>query len=493
MGKHKRKYLLTGLGGIIIGLSLMMVFNSFWISSSSNDSCMSCHAHPESDASYRLSYHYNNGSGTKTDCAACHLPPKGTFRHAYTKARMGIKDMWSHLTKDAESIDWDRKSELEYAHRIVFNESCKECHITLFPEGITDEGTTAHLYYEDNEKKLDLKCISCHLDAGHYNPDYKHGSLKETFRPSGEIYESAAEVTAFENFIETVPGTAASISMIAVPGGEFTMGSPEDEPFRNTDEGPQRRIRISPFFMGEVEVTWDQFWSFYSETMSEGRTPPSVIYENNSRKDIDAVSGPTPPFGIPDQGWGMGSRPAITMTHYSAQTFCQWLSLKTGRKYRLPTEAEWEYAARGKEGNPFPWTQKESKSEDGCFFANFKPDRGNYTKDGNLITSKVGTYDAKSNGLYDMAGNVAEWTSTVYTESGVLSMGDINPNIEYNAAKEDPYAMKKKSVRGGSWKDPETFIRSAWRTYEYQNETRSYIGFRCVRTQVSNSNKKQKR
>ena len=115
MGKHKRKYLLTGLGGIIIGLSLMMVFNSFWISSSSNDSCMSCHAHPESDASYRLSYHYNNGSGTKTDCAACHLPPKGTFRHAYTKARMGIKDMWSHLTKDAESIDWDRKSELEYS------------------------------------------------------------------------------------------------------------------------------------------------------------------------------------------------------------------------------------------------------------------------------------------------------------------------------------------------------------------------------------------
>lgn len=195
--------------------------------------------------------------------------------------------------------------------------------------------------------------------------------------------------------------------------------------------------------------------------------------------------------------------PVVGVSWEQANAFCAWRTefLLKGlgkaaqyiQRYRLPTEVEWEFAARGKEGNPFPWKQEESKSEDGCFFANFKPDRGNYTQDGNLITSRVGTYSANTNGLYDMAGNVAEWTSTVYTEAGVLSMSDLNPNIEYNAAKEDPYRMKKKSVRGGSWKDPETFIRSAWRTYEYQNETRSYIGFRCVRTQVSNSNKKQRR
>lgn len=195
--------------------------------------------------------------------------------------------------------------------------------------------------------------------------------------------------------------------------------------------------------------------------------------------------------------------PVVGVSWEQANAYCAWrteyllkglgAAAKHIQRYRLPTEAEWEYAARGKEGNPFPWKNDDTKSNDGCFYANFKPDRGNYTQDGNLITSRVGTYGANSNGLYDMAGNVAEWTSTVYTEAGVLSMSDMNPTLEYRAAKEDPYGMKKKSVRGGSWKDPETFIRSAWRTYEYQNETRSYIGFRCVRTQVSSSNKKQKR
>ncbi len=195
--------------------------------------------------------------------------------------------------------------------------------------------------------------------------------------------------------------------------------------------------------------------------------------------------------------------PVVGVTWEQANAFCAWRTdyLLKGlggearfiQRYRLPTEAEWEYAARGKEGNEFPWDNIDTKSEEGCFFANFKPDKGNYTKDGNLITSKVGIYSSNTNGLYDMAGNVAEWTSTTYTEAGIEAMNDLNPQLEYKAAKEDPYQLKRKSVRGGSWKDPESYIRSAWRTWEYQNQPRSYIGFRCVRSLANSTSEKNKK
>ena len=194
--------------------------------------------------------------------------------------------------------------------------------------------------------------------------------------------------------------------------------------------------------------------------------------------------------------------PVVGVTWEQANAFCAWRTeyLLKGlgpaaryvQRYRLPTEAEWEYAARGKDQNEFPWDNEDVASGRGCFFANFKPDNGNYTKDGNLITSRVGIYTANTNGLFDMAGNVAEWTSTIYTEAGVEAMNDINPQLKYNAAIEDPYRLKKKSVRGGSWKDPESYIRSAWRSSEYQNQPRSYIGFRCVRSLANTTSDKVK-
>ena len=194
--------------------------------------------------------------------------------------------------------------------------------------------------------------------------------------------------------------------------------------------------------------------------------------------------------------------PVVGVSWEQANAFCAWRTeyLLKGlgpaarfvQRYRLPTEAEWEYAARGKDGAEFPWENEDVASGKGCFFANFKPDDGNYTKDGNLITSKVGIYASHTNGLYDMAGNVAEWTSTIYTEAGVDAMNDVNPQLKYNAAKEDPYRLKKKSVRGGSWKDPESYIRSAWRSSEYQNQPRSYIGFRCVRSLANTVSEKSK-
>lgn len=193
---------------------------------------------------------------------------------------------------------------------------------------------------------------------------------------------------------------------------------------------------------------------------------------------------------------GYSEYPVVGVSWEQANAFAAWrtefLRKSLGREgvyiepYRLPTEAEWEYAARaGVNENMYPWEGDLTMSDDrGCFYANFKPQEGNYVKDGHLITSRVGTYAPNDFGLYDMAGNVSEWTSTAYAESIDKLTSDLNPEYRYNAAIEDPYKMKRKIVRGGSWKDVAHNIRSDIRMWEYQNEQRSYIGFRCVRSQI---------
>ena len=145
----------------------------------------------------------------------------------------------------------------------------------LVPGRINQDGITAHLYYDENEKKLDLQCISCHLDAGHYNPDYKHGKLTgipgaATATVDTSLYfKTATPVTSFTDYTEQIPGTAVAFKMVAIPGGTFKMGSTDKEPFHKADEAPVRNVTVSPFFMAEVEVTWDQYWAFYGQTMSE--------------------------------------------------------------------------------------------------------------------------------------------------------------------------------------------------------------------------------
>ncbi len=188
--------------------------------------------------------------------------------------------------------------------------------------------------------------------------------------------------------------------------------------------------------------------------------------------------------------------PVVGVTWDAATAFCEWRTLFLLRglrgnkikieRYRLPTEAEWEMAARnGKTENKFPWETDSVKDDDDCYMANFKPGQGAYAADRNLIPAKVRSFRPNDFGLFDMAGNVAEWTSTAYTESGNQMMSDMNPEYRYNAAREDPYALKRKVVKGGSWKDIVTFIRSDMRDSEHQNVGRSFIGFRCVRTQMN--------
>ncbi len=435
------------------GMVVMMGLNYAWVNSSKDDSCMVCHVHPDSENSWRQSKHYVNGSGTKTSCADCHLPPSGSPEYVAAKAKMGIKDIWSYLFKDKENIDWDAKGEMENARKIVYNASCIECHHQLFPEGISDDGVTAHLYWEGNADKLDLNCIDCHLDAGHYDPDYIKAKMTGIPVPeaTGPIFPETTTVTAFSDFEEHIPGTRVAFNMKAIPAGKFMMGSPDNEPLRAENEGPQKETSVGRFFMAEVETTWDMFWQFYGETMSEGRVPLEQVYRSNDNPEVDGFSGPTPPYLNPDQGWPGSQRPAITMTWYAADIFCRWLSVRTGKTYRLPTEAEWEWAARGGTDTPYFFEGSPRKySDQGLWNKVFGADTTLintytvYTHNSKNRTGEPSQVKANPYGLKNMTGNVWEYTLDWYTGDGV------EPETE-------------RVVRGGAYTDDASGVRSAVR------------------------------
>lgn len=195
---------------------------------------------------------------------------------------------------------------------------------------------------------------------------------------------------------------------------------------------------------------------------------------------------------------GFDEYPVVGVNWKQATAFCVWRSellnnfLRSKRqpevmKYRLPSEAEWEYAARGGlNSNVYPWGGLYTRNDQGCFLANFKPLRGRYGDDGGMYSVTVATYSPNDFGLFDMAGNVAEWTSSAFDESSYGFMHDMSPTYKYNALPGDPHVMKRKVIRGGSWKDVGYFLQNGNRTYEYQDSAKSYIGFRCIRDYIGN-------
>jgi len=184
--------------------------------------------------------------------------------------------------------------------------------------------------------------------------------------------------------------------------------------------------------------------------------------------------------------------PVVGVNWSQAKAFCIWRtqlkesfskgnSSEVVNDFRLPTEAEWEWAARaGNSLSPYPWGGPYTRTAKGCFLANFKPMRGDYSADGGATTTIVGHYPANDFGLYDMAGNVSEWTLDAYDESSYNFTWDMNPAYFSNTKESDPPAMKRKTIRGGSWKDIAYFIQTSARSYEYQDSAKCYIGFRCV-------------
>ena len=184
--------------------------------------------------------------------------------------------------------------------------------------------------------------------------------------------------------------------------------------------------------------------------------------------------------------------PVVGVNWKQASAFCTWRSrllnsflesrgFSTESSFRLPSEAEWEYAARGGRSQAmFPWGNYYLRNRKGCIMANFKPGRGNYPEDGGFYTVRADAYWPNDFGLYNMAGNVAEWTGSLFYEGAYNFSHDMNPDIRYNAKDSDPPRMKRKVVRGGSWKDVGYFLQTSTRSYEYQDTAKSYIGFRCV-------------
>jgi gliding motility-associated lipoprotein GldK len=190
-----------------------------------------------------------------------------------------------------------------------------------------------------------------------------------------------------------------------------------------------------------------------------------------------------------------GDYPVVGVTWEQANAFCNWRTKKKndylrGKKgtslvpdFRLPTEAEWEYAARGGlEFATYPWGTGSTTSDRGCFLANFKPVRGNYAVDGALYTVEAKSFNANDYGLYNMAGNVSEWTNTAYNLSSYYMASTMNPNVEDRK-------NKRKIVRGGSWKDVAYYLEVGSRDYEYADTARSYIGFRTVQNYIGTGNK----
>lgn len=277
-------------------------------------------------------------------------------------------------------------------------------------------------------------------------------------------------------YTESIPDTNVSIEMVPIPGGEFLMGSPESEPGRQPDEGPQHQVSIAPFYMAAKEITWNDFDEFaFSLDLRRKRR----LGLTGPKDAGDAVSRPTPPYADESWGWGKDDQPVIGITQYTATKYCEWLSARTGKKYRLPTEAEWEYAARAGSKTAYSFGDDPAALEEYAWYranSNGQPHVGGQKK-------------PNAFGLFDMHGNAAEWTADLYEEDFYARSPKENP---FNDPGEELYPHV---VRGGSWDDDPAALRSAARRASTEEWSRrdpqipkslwwhtdaTFVGFRVV-------------
>ena len=256
--------------------------------------------------------------------------------------------------------------------------------------------------------------------------------------------------------IMTKDGKRVSFEMALIPSGSFTMGSPADETGHQDHEGPQHEVRLEPFYLCTKETTIELFLAYYQETVSAKR---DFIEVQEAKKDtaqqgkdeVDAITGPTPVYGDMTMGYEE-THPAMGMTWHNAMTFCRWLSMKTGKKYRLPTEAEWEYACRAGTTNIFGVGNDSSGLKDFAW----------YEANADSETNPVGKKKPNAWGLYDMSGNVHEWVFDFYSPTEYKEVTKKNPAVN----PKGPKTGKVHVARGGDYSSSVEALRCAARSFE---------------------------
>ncbi|WP_395746791.1 SUMF1/EgtB/PvdO family nonheme iron enzyme [Prosthecobacter sp.] len=285
-----------------------------------------------------------------------------------------------------------------------------------------------------------------------------------------------ADMKAYET---KIPKTGVPFGMVVIKSGEFTMGSPESEAGRGDDEGPQVKKTLKPFWMGKYEVTWDEYEPFQLTNIGRNKDGSRQVWQPTDKPE-DLISQPTPPYQPMDFGMGRDRMPAICMTQHAANKYCQWLSAQTGHFYRLPTEAEWEYAARaGTKTAYFFGDDKAQLKEYAWYFENAP----------NFQYAKVGLKKPNPWGLYDIYGNVCEWCLDQYTPTppGASILGNDwirsktpYPQVARGGTYDDDAELCRSAARKASdplWKQQDPQLpKSIW----YLTDA-TWLGFRIVR------------
>ncbi|WNJ17508.1 SUMF1/EgtB/PvdO family nonheme iron enzyme [Pontibacter sp. G13] len=276
-------------------------------------------------------------------------------------------------------------------------------------------------------------------------------------------------------FSQTVPGTAVSFDMVCIPAGTFQMGSPESDPDREADEGPLRMVELDSFWIGTMEVSFELYNLFRERELDNGETNASFAY------DADAVTRPSPPYEDPTFGMGKTGYPAVSMTQYAALRFCKWLWQKTGVFYRLPTEAEWEYACRAGTSTRYSFGDDIADLDE----------YGWHYDNSDETYHLCGTKKPNPWGLYDMHGNVSEWCLDQY-QANFLTLLPEQPKNPWQR----PTSLHPRTVKGGSWDDDPEELRTSnriesspnWKKRDPQipksfwwNTDSPFVGFRLVR------------